>query len=1203
MTADKLAECITSGMFLQYDALLIQEWGSSVEPSIPGFQLFGAQPTATRAARRGGGRGTGLYTFIRTARARLCSKVEQTETSVWVRVRSTAANQADDWYIGNVYMPPEGSTFWHNQRTYMGELERLRASILRFQARGSVAAFGDFNARAASFPDVPTGADTLLEGVGADALAIRQFGVPPTRRSRDSGTGDTRGKQLVEEVCWATSCVILNGRAPGDRHGQWTRDTTRNGQPSRSCIDYGLVEACAYSRVQQFSIRPHMQLSDHNMMVCDLQLAPAAAGAPRPQAPPQPRWDDDKQTEYAAALQHPVVQQQLANLPQLPLAEHLADLESILYKTALEVFGAEQPQPRDRQAGRARPKWLRGDAHRTWIDLQAAVQRGNPEEMRRARNVFNAQKRRMQRQLRARGQDFLLRGLRHNPKQFWAKYKAAQRTAAGVTLDEATQHYSSSLGGAGRGALEEQGARTPAQLTAQLEAASPRRRLSAEQMAAAQRLNAPIDGGEVLTCMLRLHTQASPGLGSLGAAFFKGAWRWVESGDGKRTKEYLLVDTLTTGLNRIFQSDYPEVWNLQPLSSVYKGKGDGGASNLDNHRPIQCQRVLQKLYHSILQHRLDAFAEQFGLRAEGQAAFRTGRRTSDNVFVMRHLIDRARFRGGYLFACFVDFRKAYDSIWRSALMRVLAAAGIHGNMLRTIVGMYWGVRACVKQGGELGPEFHSTCGVRQGDPLSPLLFGLFIDRFESYLASYAPSTGVMLNGRRLRMLLYADDMVLLASNAQGLQDQLNVLRCFCSANHLEVNVQKTEIVVFGPRKWCPPRPFRWLYHGQQIRRSDSFKYLGAVMHQTKGLNLAVDCLKAAGMRALWGMQARCKRRGIVDFSMLCRLYRILAQPILNYCSEVWAPGLMHDLDKALHAPLQVVQNDFVRFLGGLRSRVPVDVLAKESGLQPISRMWLAACCKLWNRVVAARGGLLRDAFLDNLELAQSMASERTPTCTKVWCGAWITTMHWLAAMGDETVRDCVSIMEDVIAGDSAAALLRPVATDAALKAFDRALSTYTSDRAKRSPVSAAVVGEYMQCYAIRPDDQVEEDGFPADMPYYFKHTSRFNTHAHARTLMRVRCVSYPLAACPTSFTSDKRCTHCHNSGAAPAPQETIEHVVFDCPGYAGIRDSARFAPLFQPFQPELPPSPDRMRRFINQANQHRVASFLHLCFDKHTQNL
>ena len=75
-------------------------------------------------------------------------------------------------------------------------------------------------------------------------------------------------------------------------------------------------------------------------------------------------------------------------------------------------------------------------------------------------------------------------------------------------------------------------------------------------------------------------------------------------------------------------------------------------------------------------------------------------------------------------------------------------------------------------------------------------------------------------------------------------------------------------------------------------------------------------------------------------------------------------------------------------------------------------------------------------------------------------------MHWLAAMGDETVRDCVSIMEDVITGDSTAALLRPVATDAALKAFDRALSTYTSDRSKRSPVSAAVVGEYMQCYAI-----------------------------------------------------------------------------------------------------------------------------------------
>lgn len=56
-------------------------------------------------------------------------------------------------------------------------------------------------------------------------------------------------------------------------------------------------------------------------------------------------------------------------------------------------------------------------------------------------------------------------------------------------------------------------------------------------------------------------------------------------------------------------------------------------------------------------------AESQGLRAAGQAGFRDGRRTSDHIFVPRHLIDKARLGAAprrRLFCCFVDFEKAYD---------------------------------------------------------------------------------------------------------------------------------------------------------------------------------------------------------------------------------------------------------------------------------------------------------------------------------------------------------------------------------------------------------------------------------------------------------------------------------------------------------------------------------------------------------------
>jgi len=78
-----------------------------------------------------------------------------------------------------------------------------------------------------------------------------------------------------------------------------------------------------------------------------------------------------------------------------------------------------------------------------------------------------------------------------------------------------------------------------------------------------------------------------------------------------------------------------------------------------------------------------------------------------------------------LFACFVDFRKAYDSVRRDLLMQCLVDMGVHGSMLSTLTYMYWQAPMVTKVGRKLGQPFDTTRGVKQGDPLYPLLFGIF----------------------------------------------------------------------------------------------------------------------------------------------------------------------------------------------------------------------------------------------------------------------------------------------------------------------------------------------------------------------------------------------------------------------------------------------------------------------------------------------
>ncbi len=84
---------------------------------------------------------------------------------------------------------------------------------------------------------------------------------------------------------------------------------------------------------------------------------------------------------------------------------------------------------------------------------------------------------------------------------------------------------------------------------------------------------------------------------------------------------------------------------------------------------------------------------------------------------------------------------------RDLLFKFPASVGISRHMLRTLPSMYWVVSVIPKDGSTFGEATDSSCGVRQGNPLSTLLFGLFIDRFEAFVAERAPGVGVELGGQ------------------------------------------------------------------------------------------------------------------------------------------------------------------------------------------------------------------------------------------------------------------------------------------------------------------------------------------------------------------------------------------------------------------------------------------------------------------------
>ena len=146
----------------------------------------------------------------------------------------------------------------------------------------------------------------------------------------------------------------------------------------------------------------------------------------------------------------------------------------------------------------------------------------------------------------------------------------------------------------------------------------------------------------------------------------------------------------------------------------------GDPTDPDNYRGISVCSCLGKLFNRLLQKRLDNFLEDNNLLCPSQNGFRKGFRTTDNIFILKTVINKyLNRRNGKVFVCFVDFKKAFDSVWRQALLFKLLDKGIGGSVYKIIKHMYSNTKYSYKSSNFYSNPFMGNSGVKQGDNLSP----------------------------------------------------------------------------------------------------------------------------------------------------------------------------------------------------------------------------------------------------------------------------------------------------------------------------------------------------------------------------------------------------------------------------------------------------------------------------------------------------
>ena len=829
-------------------------------------------------------------------------------------------------FLIGTYVPPYDSKFWNVTDNGYGLelLEQCLVDLYEEYDDFHLIIGGDLNARTGN-DNMCTDKDMFDGNIIGDSVNSDEA-VQAYERVSDDCETNMFGKQLLE-ICQMFDCVILNGLC----RRKFDRSCTYISHAGCSTIDYFLVSSdiCAEDIVHSFDVLPCVD-SNHlpvSIIVSASKTSEDADGANESNKQGNEWknkifWNQEKQNDFQTNLSSDCLQDVYSRAMDLIEYDtnHALELFTNLLLDASECMVKRVPSKRkqihdsiwfddDCKQAKNNAKFLQSIHRKTKTNedrlAYVAARKAYKSLIRKKKAGYKREKARR------------LGSFAKDSRSFWRELKTVSgkkknTPSENITENEWFDHFRNVFNQC-----------TPT------ESGPHHENIIHEGAGTAADLDRPISAQEVTNAIHKLKNGKAPGTDGIFPEMIKNA------GD-------LAVKFLTKLFNRLFDEGiYPEEWCKAIVVPIFK-KGDKNIT--DNYRGVSLLSLISKCYTSVLNSRLVTWAEENNKLTEAQAGFRRGYSTSDHIFTLNAIVEKCLSkRGGKLYACFVDLKKAFDSVHRESLINVLHSNGLSGKFIRALEAMYRSVLSCVRVKDKLTELFDCPGGLRQGCILSPVLFSLYINEMASHIEQHGCHGIQLLPGLvDIFLLLFADDIVLMSDSPRGLQTQLNLLNSACKTLSLKINTDKTKVMVFRKGGFLGKYE-KWNLDGNDLEVVNEYNYLGFTFTTKMSVTKGVDVLASKGKCACIECIRYLGKLSELSKDCFFKIFDTQVQPVLLYASEVWGLHRLSNVEKVHTLACK-------RYLN-VPLKVPNKFVYGETGRYPLYINSAVRCVRYWLKIL------------------------------------------------------------------------------------------------------------------------------------------------------------------------------------------------------------------------------------------------------------